>query len=54
MKYIGLPRPSYPLWAMLEPVSLAYCNIEKKKFLADQVLYNVEFDTDYKKFIITD
>jgi len=28
MKYIGFPRPSYPLAAMFEPVGFGSCNFE--------------------------
>jgi len=28
MKYIGFPRPSYPLWLSLERTYFGHCNFE--------------------------
>jgi len=31
MKYIGFPRPSYPLAHIVDPVVLVFCNRKKEK-----------------------
>jgi spermidine/putrescine-binding protein len=47
MKYIGFPRPSYPLVAIVKPVGLVFCKClsKRKKMQSWLVLFDKKYNS---------